>query len=494
MILQRIQTAGIAALLMAGAAQAQAATEAYWRFEAGPVDTNVVHLAGDNAGNTWSADIPDVSGNGNDLSAWITGGCCGYAYRSDVATGTIAATGAANNFSVQNTGGGPGMFTGDTAIKTITPTAFTVEASFKLENGGYRTIVGRDSTDVADVNRELAAVYLQALPGNALAIKYADQDGYFHEAISPTGALNTFAFPNSAEGDWYHAAGVSDGSKLSLYLANATQGTGYQLIAQVDLLASGSTNTAMAIPAGDGGDWNAGNWTVGRGMFNGGHGDRAYGLIDEVRISSNAVALTDMLHFGAGQNLSIEVNTTTGAVTLKNNSSGAVTLDYYEITSEAGALRKNNWNSLDDQNIAVRPPGDFSGNGVVDAADYTVWRDNIGGIYGPADYDVWAENYGANNANGYGWTEAGGSDANILSELLLDTAGTTVLPGQSIPLGTAYNTAIGGQDLQFSYGRPGSGLFVGGVTYVNAAVAVPEPATLALVALGVAALGWRRAA
>lgn len=406
MILQRIQAAGVAALLMAGAAHAN--TVAYWRFEAGPADTNVVHVAGDNAGNTWSADVPDVSGNGNDLSAWITGGCCGYAYRSDVATGTIAATGATNNFSVQNTGGGPGMFTGNTPIKSITPAAFTIEASFKLENGGYRTIVGRDSTGVVTGAPQTAAVYLQAMPNNVLAIKYADQAGFFHEAISPANAINTFAFPNSTQADWYHAAGVSDGSTLSLYLANASQGTGYQLIAQVDLLASGSTNTAMAIPAGDGGDWDAGNWSVGRGLFNGGHTDRAYGFIDEVRISDSAVPLSDMLHFSSGQNLSIQVNTTTGAVTLKNTSTGAVTLDYYEITSNAGALRKANWNSLDDQNIAVAPPGDFSGNGVVDAADYTVWRNGLGTTYGQADYDVWADNYGANGSNGYGWTEAGG--------------------------------------------------------------------------------------
>ena len=190
----------------------------------------------------------------------------------------------------------------------------------------------------------------------------------------------------------------------------------------------------------------------------------------------------------------LAVNTTTGAVTLKNNSSGAVTLDYYEITSEAGALRKANWNSLDDQNTPVAPPGDYSGNGVVDAADYTVWRDNAGGVFAPADYDVWADNYGASSAGSIGWTEAGGSNANILSELLLDAAGTSLMPGASISLGTAYSTAIGGQDLQFSYGRPGSGLFVGGVTYVTSAVAVPEPASLALVALGIAALGWRRAA
>ncbi len=290
----------IAALCMGFAATgvattAGASTVAYWRFETGPADANVVHLAGDDAGNTYSADVPDVSGNGHDLSAWVTGGCCGFAYRSDVPGSVVDQTGATNNFAVQNTGGGPGMFTGPSGIGSITPAAFTIEASFKLENGGFRTIVGRDGTDVVDANRELAPLYLQAVPDNALAIKFADQDGFWHEAVSANDTLVTTPFEDLAQGQWYHAAAVSDGSTLSLYLANATQGTPYQLVAQTDLTLSGSANTAMAIPAGDGGDWDAGNWTVGRGMYNGGHGDRAYGFIDEVRISDSALAMSEFL-------------------------------------------------------------------------------------------------------------------------------------------------------------------------------------------------------
>ncbi|TWT76831.1 hypothetical protein Pla123a_22540 [Posidoniimonas polymericola] len=276
---------------------ASASTVAHWRFEAGPADSNIAHLAGDDAGNTYSADVPDVSGNGHDLSAWVTGGCCGFAYRTETPAGSVPAIGATNNFSVQNTGGGPGMFTGPTGIESITPGAFTIEASFKLENGGYRTVVGRDSTDVVDANRELAAVYFQAMPNNQFAVKFADQDGYFHEAISPENAIITWD-PGSQTSDdahWYNAVGVSDGSMLSLYLADATLGTGYQLITTTDLTASGSTNTAMATPAGAGGDWIAGNWTVGRGMYNGGHGDRGYGFIDEVRISDSALAPSEFL-------------------------------------------------------------------------------------------------------------------------------------------------------------------------------------------------------
>jgi hypothetical protein len=61
-----------------------------------------------------------------------------------------------------------------------------------------------------------------------------------------------------------------------------------------------------------------------------------------------------------------------------------------------------------DQYLTIRAlPGDYNGNGVVDAADYTVWRDNLGaaagtlpndtdsGMIGLAQYDSWKENFGA---------------------------------------------------------------------------------------------------
>ena len=69
-------------------------------------------------------------------------------------------------------------------------------------------------------------------------------------------------------------AAVSDGSMLSLYLRDVTAG-GWHLIAQTDMTLSGSPNTALTKGTGDGGDWNAGDWSVGRGLYNGGHGDRA---------------------------------------------------------------------------------------------------------------------------------------------------------------------------------------------------------------------------
>ena len=40
-------------------------------------------------------------------------------------------------------------------------------------------------------------------------------------------------------------------------------------------------------------------------------------------------------------------------------------------------------------------PGDFNDDGKVDAADYTVYRDNLAGTFTPADYLVWSTNFGA---------------------------------------------------------------------------------------------------
>jgi Concanavalin A-like lectin/glucanases superfamily len=273
---------------------AQAETVAYWRFEDGPADTDVTHIAG--ADNTFSADILDVSGNGNHLSTWNTGGCCGYQYRGDVSGPVVSGTGASNNFSVKNTGGGPGMFTSSAGsmptgvdIDTMTPSAFTVEASWKLENGGYRTLVGRDAQNVSTNTPAAAALYLQARPGNRIGIQFTDVAGNTHEAFTDEGAVQGFDFgadPNGLNAPWYHLVGVSDGSTLKMYVNNT-------LVASSPIV---SADPSLAVGTTSSGDWHAGGWSVGRGLFNGGHGDRAYGFIDEVRISNHALHPSEFLH------------------------------------------------------------------------------------------------------------------------------------------------------------------------------------------------------
>ncbi len=74
--------------------------------------------------------------------------------------------------------------------------------------------------------------------------------------------------------------------------------------------------------------------------------------------------------------------------------------------------------------------GDYSDNGAVDAADYTVWRDNLGasvtlpnddtpGSVTPEDYDVWQANFGGGAA----------SAASIPEPTTLLLAGGTLLVG-----------------------------------------------------------------
>jgi xylan 1,4-beta-xylosidase len=282
----------VIAVLVGQSSIALGGVVAYWRFEEGPNGGSV--LKGGVPDGTFYPGVADSSGNGNSLSVWSEASWAGYVYRTDLPAGTVPQTSAANHFSIQNGGSYPGMFTGSEAMRTMTPAAFTIEASFKPETGGYRNIVGRDSRGATSNDMNLAALYCQIIPGDAVAIKFADVSGVWHEAVSAAGAVRGFAYPDTSAGHWYHMAAVSDGSLLSLYLNDVDAGTGYQLVAQADMTGS-SANTALTAGLGSGGDWTAGTWSVGRGLYAGGHGDRAYGLIDEVRISDSALSVNQFL-------------------------------------------------------------------------------------------------------------------------------------------------------------------------------------------------------
>jgi hypothetical protein len=51
-------------------------------------------------------------------------------------------------------------------------------------------------------------------------------------------------------------------------------------------------------------------------------------------------------------------------------------------------------------------PGDYNHDGIVDAADYTLWRDGLGTTYTQADYTVWKTNFGQHAGSGAGATAA----------------------------------------------------------------------------------------
>lgn len=270
-------------------------TIAYWRFDDvgdadieqwGPVAAG--NPLPDSDGQTvWRKAAHDWSGNGNHLTTWEYD-WAGFTWSSDVPFTAVPVSGAVNSLSMATAGAYPSAMTwseqslpSGTDIEASTPAAFTIEASFKSNNlDGFDTVVGRDDRNVASVNGDLAALYFQVTPERRVAIKFADVDGFWHEAVSADDAVTT--------DQWYSMVGVSDGATLSLYLDNA-------LVAQTDMTLSGSTDTAMALGSSSGGDWESGTWTVGRGMYAGGHGDRWEGLIDEVRISDVALAPSEFL-------------------------------------------------------------------------------------------------------------------------------------------------------------------------------------------------------
>ncbi|HEX5220614.1 MAG TPA: LamG-like jellyroll fold domain-containing protein [Verrucomicrobiae bacterium] len=292
---------------------------AYWRFENGPAFSNVPHTGADGV---FHGTTPDVSGNGNSLSAWTAGGYAGFAYRTDRPFGLVPQNGNSNLFSIKNTGANPAMFTRASSslptginADTMTPTQFTIEASYKPErNGGYRTIVGRDARNVSTGNGNLAALYLQVRPDDSVGVLFTDVSGYTHSAFSPPGWIYGFEWASDPEGanalvGWYHLAAVSDGDTLKFHVNN-------QLVAWTDLTISGSPNRALAVGPTSESGYTAGSWSVGRGLYAGGHTDRAYGFIDEVRICNSALMpnqfLTSprphlVLTASAGTNLTLTV-------------------------------------------------------------------------------------------------------------------------------------------------------------------------------------------
>jgi hypothetical protein len=171
------------------------------------------------------------------------------------------------------------------------------------------------------------------------------------------------------------------------------------------------------------------------------------GLYNELRIYSNALTQADVTSHTAfgpdvlnpGGIVGIEVNKTTGAITLKNTATSPLAIDHYRIGSVAGGLNFANWNSLDDQNFSA-----------VDGPD--------GGAV-------------AGDSVGEGWDQAGGSNNNQLVEQFLGENGSTIAASSSMSLGNAYNSSVfapgADGDLVFELGLNNGALITVPVTYVT---------------------------
>jgi hypothetical protein len=216
------------------------------------------------------------------------------------------------------------------------------------------------------------------------------------------------------------------------------------------------------------------------------------------RARLNAFTISDEVPPAPIVELTLQVNSTTGAVRIVNEQSSPFDMSYYEIRSTTGSLNVAGWMSLDDaeggdpvgtgwdealnsgasilsevnlqsmrsfapgnsvslgnaftvgstQNLAFRYAGpnetalrvgiveyitgpgsiigDYNGNGTVDAADYIVWRKNLGtsnalpndstpGMVTSEDYNAWRANFGKNAPVGAGLaSEAAVPEPNML--------------------------------------------------------------------------------
>ena len=311
---------------------------AYWRFEVGPGAEPVAHTTGSGV---YDAALVDSSGNGNHLSAWSVGGCCGEIYRADKPTGTIPRNGASNRFSLSHSGDYPGLFTSSTDseplgvdLQTITPAQWTVEAYIRVDNiTDAHTIVGRDGSNVATSDAALSPFKFQTLANGVLSATFVDGEGRVHTVESLQRQIRPLT--------WANVAVSSDGETLRLYV-NASE------VASA-ALPTGDTSLAKAS------DDDA--WTVFRAMDDEAHVDRWYGRIDEVRISTAALDPTKLLYTAVVCPEDIDGDTV------------IYTSDFYALLEAFGAgSADGNWN----------PDADLDDSSVVDVPDFAILQTRYG--------------------------------------------------------------------------------------------------------------------
>jgi hypothetical protein len=78
------------------------------------------------------------------------------------------------------------------------------------------------------------------------------------------------------------------------------------------------------------------------------------------------------------------------------------TFDAIQLPSLTGGLQWNTSQLYTTGILSVAAPslsGDYNNNGIVDAADYIVWRKGLGTTYSQSDYDVWRAHFGQTAGN-----------------------------------------------------------------------------------------------
>jgi hypothetical protein len=163
---------------------------------------------------------------------------------------------------------------------------------------------------------------------------------------------------------------------------------------------------------------------------NGAFPDGRFGLYSAYQNPGPVFSNFEEVPLSGFDGLSVTVDRQTGNITLQNSGTVAVDFDYYELDSASNSLKPATWTSLSDQNFQ-----------------------SIGG------------------GSGQHWQEAGGSSTSALGEAYLQS-NSTLAGGASVSLGTAYNTAVAGEDIALKF-RLASGLVLSGTVTYSGSVGVP---------------------
>lgn len=355
------------------------------------------------------------------------------------ADGTLQGTASINLAGFLNlTGGGAGNSYADlpngitsAAAAGGTSGAFSFEVwAQATTNAGWASLVSLGGADgQEDTNEGPIKDYFQLIPENG---------------VNGNIRATTHAIDVGEEGFVDYTAPLSTSQEQHLaVVVDQTGGLPGTIDLYVDGVHVGQSEIASGLDASAMVDNN--NW-LGRSQW----GDPSFnGSYNEFSMYDHALSATEISNnFLAGPEkpdlLTLVVNSTTGSASIRNDAAIPLDFSYYKITSEQDALDASNfgggsgWNSLSDQNIDP-----------VDGSDDD-------GIPGSRDTET--------------WEEAGGSSSDLLVEFFVE--GESILsPGETVSLGAPYNTNVFGAgndgDLVFSFAQTGDPLIESVVEYVS---------------------------
>ena len=208
----------------------------------------------------------DLSGNGYNMHAWDDYWGPLFSAEGDTPTGT----GLSSVHDTHRDG-----YTLADGIRAWSPSTWTIELSFKLNDpSGWQTLIGRDDwTGMLDDIGPSLQVQSNG-DDNAMRIAFAtvsDERYFLDSSIIPV------------PGQWYHLAIVTDGDQINMY-ADLFDGSGIQNVGSLTM-AAGIDHSLRP----------TGNWTFGRGWFNGGFVDHIDGNMDNIRFSDEALTTDQLL-------------------------------------------------------------------------------------------------------------------------------------------------------------------------------------------------------